>query len=87
MTRGEYDDGYALIDGEVVELNEVQLRLRNLRTIFCSLLRSSVFTTTNENGQQFRSAYHALRKANKVNLSLLKPLQKLVRPKWMGEWD
>jgi len=39
VTRGEYDDGYAVIDGEVVELEGVELRVRNCNYSGLLLLR------------------------------------------------
>jgi hypothetical protein len=87
ITRGEYDDGYALIDGVVVELNGTQLRIRNIEDDFLFLAPQFCVYNHQRNYQYFRSAYHALRVADKIGLSLLKPLERLERPEWMGAWD
>lgn len=85
VTRSEYDDGYAEIDEEVIELQGVELRSRNLRGDFKVL--TPVYSVYNEraNRQQTDEVYQALRATGKIDQSLLQPLEWLVRPQWM-EW-
>lgn len=87
ITRGEYDDGYALINGAVVELNGTQLRIRNLEDDFLFLAPQFSVYNDQRNDQRFRSVYHTLRLANKIDFPLLKPLESMERPEWMGVWD
>jgi hypothetical protein len=87
ITRGENDDGYALIDGIIVELNGTQLRIRNLEDDFLFLAPQFCVYNYQRNYQRFGTVYHALRVANRIDLPLLKPLERLERPGWMGAWD
>ncbi len=83
ITRAEYDDGYALIDGEVVELDDsTQLRFRNLQTDFLLLSSGSSIFNETENDRQVNDIYLALCNEGKINPSFLKSLEHLKLPNW-----
>lgn len=83
VTRGEYDDGYAEIDEEVIELDGVELRCRNLRDDFMVLVPKYSVYNQKTNDPQTVEVYRALRAAGKIDQSLLLPLEWLERPDWM----
>lgn len=87
VTRGEYDDGYAEIDEEVIELHGVELRSRNLKDDFIVLVPKYSVYNQHTNNQQTVEVYQALRAAGKIDQPLLRPLEQLERPDWMGSWD
>jgi hypothetical protein len=87
ITREEYDDGYAEIDGKIIRVRGAKLRSRNLKDDFYVLVpRYSVYNQTT-NDQQTDEVYQALRAVGKIEQSLLQPLEGLERPEWMGWWD
>jgi hypothetical protein len=85
VTRGEYDDGYAEIDEEVIELQGVELRSRNLKDDFYVLVPKFSAYNQHANDQQTDEVYQTLRAAGKIDQSLLQPLERLERAWWM-EW-
>lgn len=85
VTRGEYDDGYAEIDEEVIELQGVELRSRNLKDDFYVLVPKYSAYNQYANDQQTDEVYQTLRAAGKIDQSLLHPLERLKRAWWM-EW-
>jgi hypothetical protein len=83
VTRAEFDDGYALIDGEVIKLDDTTLpRFRNLKTDFLILAPGASAFNNVANDKQARAVYLALFTIGKIDLTLLKPLEELQRPKW-----
>jgi len=85
VTRGEYDDGYAEIDEEVIELQGVELRSRNLKDDFYVLVPNYSVYNQYANDQQTAEVYQTLRAAGKIDQSLLQPLERLERAWWM-DW-
>jgi len=85
VTRGEYDDGYAEIDEEVIELQDVELRSRNLKDDFYVLVPNYSVYNQHANDQQTDEVYQTLRAAGKIDQSLLHPLERLPRAWWM-DW-
>jgi hypothetical protein len=85
VTRGEYDDGYAEIDEEVIELQGVELRSRNLKDDFYVLVPKYSVYNQLANDQQTDEVYQTLRAAGKIDQSLLQPLERLPRAWWM-DW-
>jgi len=85
VTRGEYDDGYAEIDEEIIELQGVELRSRNLKDDFYVLVPKYSVFNQNANDQQTNEVYQTLRAAGKIDQSLLQPLERLPRAWWM-DW-
>jgi hypothetical protein len=85
VTRGEYDDGYAEIDEEVIELQGVELRSRNLKDDFYVLVPKYSVYNQHANDQQTDEVYQTLRAAGKIDQSLLQPLERLPRAWWM-DW-
>ena len=85
VTRGEYDDGYAEIDEEVIELQGVELRSRNLKDDFYVLVPKFSAYNQHANDQQTDEVYQTLRAAGKIDQSLLQPLERLERAWWM-DW-
>jgi TIR domain len=83
VTRGEFDDGYAEIDGEIVKIDGAELRCRNLKTNFLILAPKHSVYNNEENDQQTEQVYQNLLKIGRVNTALLQPLEHLKRPKWM----
>ncbi len=85
VTRGEYDDGYAEIDEEIIELQGVELRSRNLKDDFYVLVPKFSAYNQHANDQQTDEVYQTLRAAGKIDQSLLHPLERLPRAWWM-DW-
>src|SRR6266699_2306714 len=83
VTRGEYDDGYAEIDEEIIELQGVELRSRNLKDDFKVLVPKYSAYNQHASDQQTDEVYQALRAAGKIDQSLLQPLERLKRAWWM----
>lgn len=86
VTREEYDDGYAEIDEEVIEIQGAELRSRNLKDDFKVL--APVYSVYNDhaNRQQTVEVDQTLRAAGKIDQTLLQLLERLERPEWM-EWS
>ncbi|SRR6266702_1460580 len=90
VTRGEYDDGYALIEGKVVKLKGAEIRTRNLKDNFLVLApKMSIYNLYNHAtyNKQIKEVYNALLAAGKITPSILTPLEYLKRPSWMSAWD
>lgn len=76
ITRGEYDDGVAEIDGEVVELGfEAELRTRELERDY--LFIASKYNSINVDRSVVAMVYNDLRTVGNINEQMLKPLDKL----------
>jgi hypothetical protein len=85
VMRGEYDDGYAEIDGEVIKLQGAELRSRNLKDDFYFLVPYYSVFNQRANNQQTDEVYQTLRAAGKIDQSFLEPLERLPRAWWM-DW-
>lgn len=85
ITRAEYDDEYATIDGDVVEVTEAELRCRNLQEDFFIL--APQLSVCLCQGEKVHEVYLSLCEAGKIVPSLLEPLEYLERPFWMHIYD
>ena len=84
ITRGEFDDGYALIDGKSVNIREdAERRSRNLVDDFLLLApQTSVYLPLSAS-KKVHEVYLSLRKAGKIVRELLLPLEDIEREFWM----
>ncbi len=92
VTYDEYYDGYTLIDGQSVELTDAEYRCRYLTSkFFIFAPQMSVYIWGRENRQfndEIKNEVHdALLSAGKINVDLLRPLEKLKRAYWMTYLD
>ena len=81
VTRAEFDNGYAMIQGKIVELTGAELRIRNLRDDFFILApQLSVYVyAIPETERQIRAVHQSLIVAGRVSRRALKPLVYLKR--------
>jgi S1-C subfamily serine protease len=82
VARAEFDNGYAMIDGEVRELTGAELRMRNLRDDFFILapqLSVYVFTTLDIR-RRARAVHQSLVESGQISCAALRPLEHLERP-------
>lgn len=83
----EYDDGYAEIDGNIIELKKVEIRRRNLKLDFLFLVpRLSVLLQTDED-DIVQQTYNKLLQRKRLSIELLQELEHLDRPYWMSMSD
>jgi len=91
--NGEYmdpnmlDDGYAEIDGEVIELTNAEERWRNLKDDFLILAPHLSVFNYSPNDDQVEEVYRSLLEAGRINHELLEPLEWLSRAPWMSAID
>ena len=87
VTRAELADGYAIIDGEIVEISGAELRRRNLKdTFFILAPGTSVYLQPTADDEVYKTV-ESLCEAGKIVPSLLKPLESIERPLWMTIYD
>lgn len=83
VTRAEFDDGYAVIDGEVIKLDDTaKPRFRNLHTDFLVLASDAGVFNNTVNDHQVRNVFTALRSSGSVDPILLEPLETMEQPEW-----
>jgi len=84
VTRGEFDDGYALLDGKSVDIRgKVKLRSRNLVDDFLLLAPQTSVYLSQSADKKVREVYLSLRQAGKIVRDLLLPLEDIERELWM----
>lgn len=84
---GEFEDGYAIVDGRSVELTGATRRTRNLATEFLLLAPQLSVYVNYEDPSEQEEIFGELRAAGTFSAPLIERLARLARPGWMSEWD
>ncbi|KAB8139738.1 hypothetical protein F8S13_26925 [Chloroflexia bacterium SDU3-3] len=87
ISRGEFDDGFAVIDGQVLEVNNAEIRRRNLRNDFIFLAPELSILNNPENDMTVHEIYKSLLDIGHISPEILEPLRSLKRARWMSAWD
>ena len=87
VTHGELDDGYAVINGEVVKLENAELRRRNLKDKFMFISPRLSIVGMFEHDDIRDKVIERLEEKNSIEEIDLEPLERLKRASWMGAWD
>ena len=75
ISFGEYEDGYAEIDGEIIEVNDAKPRYRNLEDDF--LILSSNYSVYDKriNEEVLKNFYQKICEVGEINISILEILE------------
>ncbi len=89
IKRSEYEDGYALIDGQAVKVQGAELRARYLRGGFIFLTPRPTHYVQNsaEAEDVFESVFKSLEVSGRITVEVLEPLRKIKRLHWMTLYD
>lgn len=80
-------DGFADIDGEIIELSGAEERRRNLTDDFLVLAPQLSVYNYHPNDHSISDVYRSIISAGKISASLLAPFEKLLRADWMAFMD
>jgi len=87
IPRYQLEDGYTIIDEQIVRLDGVEYRTRNLKDDFLFLSPKFCVINHKPNDKLVERVYDVLTSVKKIDISLLKQLETLEVPMWMTTWD
>lgn len=83
ISRAEFDDGFALIDGEVIQLDGTEkIRIRNLKRSFLILAPNGSTFNNVANDRQVHDIFKLLLSQENISSSILSKFDGLKQPEW-----